>query len=497
MARTRTGAFAGTVMALGWVLGVGCSPEPAAFELTLQLVFPPNQAPLDGVDILQLDIDYDDGQHYAFYQEPSETLEWELERIPGVDEGEFVRFTFRGLAGDPADPDNVLELANGVSAQVDLAVDEEVAVYFSSRGRFGEVSGGLPSARVLPQVAPLPGGGALIFGGMTEAGDEPAYGIDRLTWGNEGYEFVEIDESYHRLGATVARIEAADSPYHDQVLIIGGWEDAVSGVDVVSKVDRYDPATDSLSTVFDMPLALASCAVHAIEDGRLLLSGGLDTFGGTVGINDRYVVVDTLVGEAFETGSMNRARYDHRVIVGLEGAVISCGGYRDGPSGDITTADCESWTSGEVASLPPLVEARAAFGMAPLAGEPAGRMVAFGGWQQDEASDPVALDSAEVYDPETASWTTLEARMVEARAGIEALALTDGRVLACGGVGSDGEPLDSCEAFDPGSEAFVPLPDLVLAGGRANLGLVALDPGLVLFVGGAGEQPTDAVLLNP
>jgi hypothetical protein len=58
--------------------------------------------------------------------------------------------------------------------------------------------------------------------------------------------------------------------------------------------------------------------------------------------------------------------------------------------------------------------------------------------------DPLA--SAELYDPETGTWSAT-ASMADARAGTATL-LRDGKVLWTGD--SDGHTVDSAELYDPG-----------------------------------------------
>ena len=475
-------------------LGPGCSPE-ASFALNVHLAFPPDQQPLDEVDILELTIEYEDETTYRFFWEPGDPSTWVLEQIPDVTAGETAVLAFRGLVSDPADAQNVLEIASGRSAPVQLGIADDLYVYFSRRGQFGRVEGDLPSCRAEPQVSAVPGGGAVALGGRSC--DEPVEavaGILRLDQRSDGlYEIAETDPAYHRFGASLLRVHAQESSYLGQVLVAGGWEDAVAGSEIVAKVDRYDPESSTHSTVFELPTALTDAQATSLEDGTWLLTGGLVPWGGNPEIHGRYLLVDAVSGEATDDGAMVTPRYGHRAVGIADGGVLVCGGYRSGAVWDCTTDECEVYSAGVGEPAAPMNVDRGNFGLAVV---PDG-ILAFGGSTQPEGEEPTALDTAELYDPVEESWTLLTARMTVARDRVRAVTLSDGRVLTCGGLYPDGAPLSSCEMFDPVSLAFVPLPGAEVPGGRAEFGLVALDSGLVLLVGGEGEEAGASYLYNP
>jgi len=487
--------LAGLILLLLWSCqGMGCSPAET-FALDVHLVSPPDQQPLDEVDVIELTIEYEDGTDYPFYWEPGDPSTWVLEGIPDVALGERAVLDFRGLMTDPADPHNVLEIANGRSTPVSLGIAGEIHVYFSRRGRFGRVESELPSCRAEPQLTSVPGRGAVVLGGRTcDDPAEPVAGILSFTQRDDGlYEITMVDDLYHRLGATLIRVEAEESTYSGQVLVAGGWENAVGGGDIVAKLDRYDPRNHTHSTVSSLPTALAEPQATALEDGTWLLTGGLVPWGGNPEIHGRYVTLNPVSGDATDRGPMQTPRYGHRSILAQDGGVVVCGGYRSGAVWDRTTDECEVYQDGSGSSMASMTVDRGNFGLAAFPGG----MVAFGGSSQPEGEEPTALDTAEIYDPEGETWSPLSTLMTVARDRVQAVTLPDGRVMACGGLGPEGEPLSSCEVFDPATLAFAPLPEAVVPGGRSDFGLVALDSGLVLLVGGEGEEAAVSYLYNP
>ena len=114
-----------------------------------------------------------------------------------------------------------------------------------------------------------------------------------------------------------------------------------------------------------------------------------------------------------------------------------------------------------------------------------GRVLVSGG-----AIDPdgeQVLASAELYDPASGSWTTVE-EMSDPRSAHTATLLPDGRVLVVGGIGKFVSPMEtrmlaSAELFDPGHRAL----DQCGTYGRPRSGHTAtlLPDGTVLVAGGA------------
>ncbi|HEU0303904.1 MAG TPA: kelch repeat-containing protein [Gaiellaceae bacterium] len=105
-----------------------------------------------------------------------------------------------------------------------------------------------------------------------------------------------------------------------------------------------------------------------------------------------------------------------------------------------------------------------------------GRVLVAGGIRMGEA----ALRSAEVYDPDTGTFTpTGDMRSV--RSGHTATLLRDGRVLIAGGF-DDEQPLATAEIYDPSSGSFAPAG--LLAARRGGPTATRLPDGRVLVVGG-------------
>ncbi len=180
-----------------------------------------------------------------------------------------------------------------------------------------------------------------------------------------------------------------------------------------------------------------------------------------------------------------------------QGALLSAGGI-DPHTGALSTRvrayDAETHAYDE---LPALAQPRRDFSITRL-GDNAAYLIAGG---RDEAGQ--VLGSASLYVPLNAAGfdEPLPFALQRPRADHTATALADGRVLLCGGVGTGGEPLDTCEVFvpppvlqDPGTydQASFDLVEGRLSAGRVGHTATLLENESVLLVGG-GDVEQDLV----
>lgn len=130
-----------------------------------------------------------------------------------------------------------------------------------------------------------------------------------------------------------------------------------------------------------------------------------------------------------------------------------------------------------------------------------GRVLITGGFSTAAFPSP-ALNTAELYDPATNTFTPLVARMRSARTSHTATRLPDGRVLLAGGQAdnNNGDGVASAELYDPVSRTFSSV-TAPMASPRGGHAAVLLASGRVLLVGGyyqgAGTLRSDAELYDP
>jgi hypothetical protein len=161
----------------------------------------------------------------------------------------------------------------------------------------------------------------------------------------------------------------------------------------------------------------------------------------------------------------------------------------------LKTAELFSPATGTFQKLPgEMVEPR---GELAYAGLPSGKVLIAGGFAFTPKEH--SLKTAELFDPETNSFSKLASEMVTARDGPAAALLPNGKVLIVGGEAVPGKILKSAELFDPATNAFEKLgPESIV--GRYQPVAVALPNGRVLIAGGTAEGSVaqkSAELFNP
>ncbi len=183
------------------------------------------------------------------------------------------------------------------------------------------------------------------------------------------------------------------------------------------------------------------------------------------------------------TGSMNEFRYDVPVVLLPNGRAFVVGGRGEGAevNAEVYDPQTETWTYVPSADL-----TLQAYDFT-LTAIPDGRVLLTGG-EWDLPSGTIVA-TAQALDTTTFVWAPLPA-MAQARSLHAATVLSDGRVLVSGGRPPSDTPLSSCEIFSPTTNTWAPTGPLIV--GR-YLHEAIEHGGRVLVAGGLppGESSTE------
>lgn len=224
-----------------------------------------------------------------------------------------------------------------------------------------------------------------------------------------------------------------------------------------------------------LPTTVSTVDMVALPSGAVLIAGGTGETGAPVAATALF----DPTGDSWAAGpSLGAPRQQHTTTALLDGRVLVAGGTEK------ATAELFDPAGRRWIPTPPMTAARHGHSATRLAD---GRVLVAGGRG--------ALTSAEVYDPKTGTWTGTGS-MTDARTDHQAVLLNDDRVLVVGGAlptGDDGAaPIAYCEIYDPKTREWTPTGTLHQP--RAGHQAVALPDHRVLVTGGDPVLAPDRTL---
>jgi len=295
-----------------------------------------------------------------------------------------------------------------------------------SVGRYGHTATLLPNGKVLVAGGLTPG-----FNTASLASAEiydPATG----TWSSTGS--LVTGRGYHT--ATLLS--------NGKVLVAGGIKDKTSSRWVAS-AEIYDPATGIWSPTGALSVGRYGHTATLLPNGKVLVVAGLGS-SSRLASNELY---NPDTGTWSSTSGLTTARYYHTATLLPNGQVLIAGGE----GGSTYSASVElydsvtgTWPTG------PMGTGRK-YHTATLL--PNGKVLVAGGAGLTGNYSNIALASAEIYDPDTWTWSATNS-LATARGDHTATLLGNGLVLAAGGAGinpsppvngTDKSPLASCELY--------------------------------------------------
>jgi Galactose oxidase, central domain len=315
---------------------------------------------------------------------------------------------------------------------------------------------------------------------------------------------------------TTARSSHTATLLHNGKVLIAGGESLTTLMNSASPLataELYDPKTGTFSPTGDMTTARRRHTATLLADGKVLITGGSGS-----GSEELY---DPSTGIFAGTGKMVTPRVSHTATLLHDGRVLISGGFGGGaspanaelydPSTGMFTADgayagpntCDFCApavllaDGKVLFTPPAqlfdpgggafsVTGPLIYSSHSTATLLTDGKVLFAGGESDEVGRSA---SAELYDPETGTFTSTGA-MASSRVWQAVTLLPNGRALVTGGEG-DGctgtfcqfiGSLDSAELYDATRGTFTPTSDMTAR--REVHTATLLNDGRVLIAGG-------------
>jgi Kelch motif/Galactose oxidase, central domain len=234
--------------------------------------------------------------------------------------------------------------------------------------------------------------------------------------------------SVSRTGQTATLLPDGD------VLVAGGG---------TKTADLFDPSTGTFAPTGSMSVDRSDATATLLPDGGVLIAGGIDSRGRQVQSAELF---DPSTGAFTPTGSMHTARSGQTATLLDNGRVLVAGGGCNRGGGfcnagsfldNLSSAEVYNPKTGTWSITGSMHDPRQYF-TATLLGD--GDVLAAGGFAQCDDSFCSDNRQAELYDPAKGTWS-LTGSMLVAREQFTATLLTNGEVLAAGGLneGGDGE----------------------------------------------------------
>jgi N-acetylneuraminic acid mutarotase len=265
-----------------------------------------------------------------------------------------------------------------------------------------------------------------------------------------------------------------------KVLAAGGADRIGFGgasVNALASAELYDPSSGSWTATGSMQEVRSHHTATLLPDGKVLVVGGSGSRSGSGTGYDALSTAelyDPASGSWTATGNLNEARTYHTATLLPDGSVLVVGGLNSAGS-SLASAELYDPSSGSWTVTGQLIDARVNHTATLL---PDGKVLVVGGNPTPES--PAFLASAELYDPNSGSWTATGG-MIEARQGHLAALLRDGTVLVAGGSGG---PLASAERYDPSIGSWIATASMLES--RTASTATVLRDGTVLVAGGYG-----------
>jgi hypothetical protein len=286
-----------------------------------------------------------------------------------------------------------------------------------------------------------------------------------------------------RAGHAAARLA------NGQILITGGFSSSTLTAPALDTAELYDPTTNTFTALTGrMRSARTHHTATLLPNGQVLLTGGqIDTNNGD-GNNSAELYDPATQTFTAITATMTSPRGGHVAVLLPNGQVLLAGGFNNEPVA-LNSAELYDPTTQTFTAIVATMTSRRESPTATLL--PNGQVLITGG-----GSSHISLNTAELFDPTTQTFAAITATMTSVRQGHKATLLLNGQVLITGGGNfSSGPALDTAELFDPTTQTFTAA-TATMASPRALHEATLLSNGTVLLTGGGNGSINSFVVLN-
>lgn len=261
-----------------------------------------------------------------------------------------------------------------------------------------------------------------------------------------------------------------------KVLVAGGCINTCTNTTPVSEL--YDPATGKWSFTGYLGSPRYYYTATLLRTGKVLVVGGCNApaCGGVTASAELY---DPATGAWTPTGGLNVPRDYQTATLLANGNVLITGGF--GYAGTLTSAEIYNVSTGKWSLAGNMGYARSEHTATLL---PNGKVLITGG----NGVYGVLLASAEIFNPGTRTFTPV-ASMTYNRQDHTATLLRNGKIIVVGGTSVQNRmyvSLNSAEVFDPATSTWSATGNM--HDGRTQHSVVLLPSGQLLAIGGIGSR---------
>jgi N-acetylneuraminic acid mutarotase len=296
------------------------------------------------------------------------------------------------------------------------------------------------TATLLPNGTVLVAGGATVWNLPVESAE--LYDSATERWNDTGSLVAA------RYGHTATLLQ------NGKVLVAGGTDDPEL-FSFLASAELYDPATGKWDETGDLSRERYQHTATLLPNGKVLVAGGYSWSSLSLNGAELY---DPTTGKWSGTGNLSTERAGHTATLLPNGKVLVAGGYNFAGNrlNTVNSAEVYDPATGSWSITSNLNTARTDHTATLL---PNGKVLVAGGYIYG-SWPPISLNSAELYDPATGTWSVTANRNIPRRAHT-AILLTNGNVLAAGG--DNQGAIQSAELYNSSS----PLIAAVLPGSRS------------------------------